>query len=110
MLPQALELMAHWGFEYKSHFAWVKDRIGTGYWNRNMHELLLIGTRGGIPAPAPGTQWDSVIEAPVGVHSEKPEEAYELIEDLFPKLPKIEMYARGKRAGFDRWGSESPIG
>ena len=109
MLPQALEVMVHWGFEYKSHFVWAKDRLGTGYWNRNKHELLLVGVRGDIPAPAPGTQWESVIVAPVGVHSEKPEEAYELIDDYFPKLPKIELYARAKRSGWSSWGAEARL-
>jgi hypothetical protein len=60
MLPQALAVMAAWGFAYKTHFVWAKDRIGTGYWNRNRHELLLVGTRGDIPAPAMGTQADSL--------------------------------------------------
>jgi hypothetical protein len=50
MLPQAHEVMAAWGFAYKSNFAWAKNRMGTGFWNRNKHELLLIGTRGHIPA------------------------------------------------------------
>ena len=58
MLPQALEVMAAWGFKYKSHMVWVKDRTGTGYWFRNAHELLLVGTKGRIPAPAPGMQMD----------------------------------------------------
>jgi hypothetical protein len=31
------------GFRYVSHFVWNKNRVGTGYWNRNKHELLLIG-------------------------------------------------------------------
>jgi N6-adenosine-specific RNA methylase IME4 len=34
MLPQALDVMSAWGFGYKSHFVWVKDKIGTSYWNR----------------------------------------------------------------------------
>jgi N6-adenosine-specific RNA methylase IME4 len=53
MLPDALRVMASWGFQYKSQFVWVKDRIGTGYWTRNKHEHLLIGSRGQIPAPGP---------------------------------------------------------
>ncbi len=52
MVREALEVLDHWGFVYKSQFVWIKDQAGTGYWNRNRHELLLIGTRGGIPAPA----------------------------------------------------------
>jgi N6-adenosine-specific RNA methylase IME4 len=60
MLLQAHEVMAAWGFTYKSNFAWVKNRMGTGFWNRNKHELLLVGTRGHVPAPAMGTQAVSV--------------------------------------------------
>ena len=108
MLPDALRVMASWGFQYKSQFVWVKDRIGTGYWTRNKHEHLLIGTRGQIPAPAPGTQWSSVIEAPVRAHSEKPERFFEMIEAYFPNLPKIELYRRGvAREGWDAWGLEA---
>jgi N6-adenosine-specific RNA methylase IME4 len=108
MLPQAVEVMAAWQFRYVSGAVWIKDKAGTGYWFRNRHELLLVGTRGKLPAPAPGTQWESVIEAPVGKHSEKPERAYELIEHYFPNLPKIELNARAPRAGWDSWGLEAP--
>ena len=108
MLPQALDVMDYWGFTYKSQFVWVKDKIGTGYWSRNQHELLLIGADGNIPAPAPGTQWGSVINARRRKHSEKPEAVYELIEDYFPNLPKIELNCRGKpREGWDAWGNEA---
>jgi N6-adenosine-specific RNA methylase IME4 len=88
----------------------VKDKIGTGYWSRNKHELLLIGTRGHVPAPSPGAQWPSVIEAPVREHSRKPDQVYELIEAYFPTLPKIELHARGAvaRPGWDVWGLEAP--
>ena len=110
MLPQALDVMAAWGFAYKSSLAWAKDHVGTGYWVRNKHELLLIGTRGSVPAPAPGTQWPSLIEAPAGRHSEKPAVFYEIIEGYFPTLPKIELHARGAaaRKGWDVSGLEAP--
>jgi N6-adenosine-specific RNA methylase IME4 len=112
MLLQALEVMASWGFKYVSHFIWLKDKIGTGYWNRNIHELLLVGVKGDIPCAAPGTQWDSVLQAPTSfaqrAHSEKPAIFYELIEAYFPTLPKIELNARERRAGWDAWGNEAP--
>jgi N6-adenosine-specific RNA methylase IME4 len=107
MLLQALEVMRAWGFSYKSQMVWVKDRWGTGYWFRNKHEILLVGTRGDIPAPAPGTQSSSVIEASVGAHSEKPDIVYEIIEHYFPNLPKIELNARRCRLGWDAWGLEA---
>lgn len=108
MLPDALTVMKAWGFAYKSHFIWNKDKIGTGYWNRNKHELLLIGTRGNIPAPAMGEQAHSVIDAPVRLHSEKPQCFYVMIEAYFPNLPKIELNARRPRSGWDSWGNEAP--
>lgn len=111
MLPDALCVMQEWGFSYKSHCIWNKDRIGTGYWFRNKHELLLVGTRGKIPAPAMGTQFNSVIDAPVGEHSAKPEAFAEMIESYFPNIPKIELNRRGPaRLGWDAWGNEAIIG
>jgi N6-adenosine-specific RNA methylase IME4 len=109
MLPHAIEVMEVWGFTYKTCAVWSKDRIGTGYWFRNKHEILLVGTRGHVPAPAMGTQWPSLILAPVGRHSEKPEAFCEMIESYFPTLPKIELHARGvvSRPGWDVWGLEA---
>jgi N6-adenosine-specific RNA methylase IME4 len=107
MLEDALSLIKQWGFEYKSHQVWVKDRIGTGYWFRNKHELLLVATRGTPPAPAPGTQWESVVQAPLAKHSVKPEAFAEMITSLFPTVPKLEMFARRQRAGWDSWGAEA---
>lgn len=112
MIREALEVMAAWGFEYKSQAVWVKQRAGdgrgSGYWFLGEHELLLVGTRGSVPAPAPGTQFRSVIEAPAGEHSAKPERALEMIEAYFPNLPKIELNRRGPaRSGWEAWGAEA---
>jgi N6-adenosine-specific RNA methylase IME4 len=108
MLPQALEVMKAWGFEYKSCVTWAKGRLGTGYWFINQTEFLLVGTRGDIPAPAPGTQWPSLIGAPAREHSRKPEVFAEMIEKFFPTLPKIELFARGEaRPGWAAWGNEA---
>lgn len=108
MLPAALEVMTAWGFAYRSHVAWVKDRVGAGYWFRNAHELLLVGARGEPIAPAPGTQWKSALVAPVAGHSRKPEIFLELIEAYFPSLPRIELNRRGPpRPNWDSWGLEA---
>jgi N6-adenosine-specific RNA methylase IME4 len=110
MLPEALDLLDSWGFEYKSHIAWIKDRQGTGYWTRNKHELLLIGTKGRVPAPAMGTQPPSVIELPITKHSEKPAFFADMIASLYPTTPKLEMFARMGRVGWDVIGNEAPDG
>ena len=39
----------------------------------NQHELLLVGVRGDVPPPAPGSQWSSLI--PRLSASSKPDEA-----------------------------------
>lgn len=108
LLPQALEVMTARGFTYKSALFWIKNREGTGYWVRNRVEILLIGTKGNVPAPAPGTQPPQVIEAPRGKHSEKPEVFYEIIEQTFPTTRKIELFARKARDGWVCWGNEAP--
>ncbi|WP_413990554.1 MT-A70 family methyltransferase [Labrys okinawensis] len=107
MLLQALKVMAAWGFAYKSHIIWDKQRPGTGYWARNQHELLLIGTRGHMPAPAPGEQPASILSVPRGEHSAKPAEVRKLIERMFPNVPKVELNRRGSPIpGWDAWGNE----
>lgn len=105
MLSDALEVMKSWGFAYKSHMIWLKSRVATGYWFRNQHELLLVGTRGNIPAPAPGTQYNSVHSADTRQHSEKPAKFFEIIEDMFPGLQCCELFARERRAGWATWGT-----
>lgn len=108
MLPEALSVLSEWGLTYRSHMVWVKNKISTGYWFRMKHEVLLVGARGDLPAPAMGTQSASVLEANVGKHSEKPVAVHEMIERLYPSLPKLEMYARSGRPGWDSWGAEAP--
>jgi len=109
MLEHALDVMSAWGFSYKAHIVWLKEKVSNGQWFRNAHGLLLIGVKGDVPAPAPGTRWEFAFDADVGKDGEKPEEAYELLESYFPNLPRIELNARKKRAGWDCWGAESPV-
>jgi N6-adenosine-specific RNA methylase IME4 len=109
-LVEALQVVLAWGFKYKTNIAWVKDKVGLGYVVRNRHELLLVATRGDIPSPLPANRPSSVIEAPRREHSRKPDEAYELIERMYPELPKIELFARQARPGWACWGNpEAPL-
>jgi N6-adenosine-specific RNA methylase IME4 len=68
--------------------------------------LLLVGTRDNIPAPLPGEQPPQIIAAPRGRHSEKPEASTATIEQLYPTLPRVELFARTARRGWDCWGNE----
>lgn len=107
MLLDGLAVMQAWGFTYKSHWIWDKEVAGTGYWGRDRHELLLIGTRGDAVAPLPGTQPDTVHRERKGRHSAKPDAFAERIETLLPGIAKIELFARAARPGWDVWGFEA---
>ena len=105
LLPAAVGVMRAWGFEYKANLVWVKDRApGLGWWQYTRHEVLLVGARGHT---TPIEKPDSVIEAAVGAHSRKPDEAYAAIDRMFPPgLRRVELFARAPRPGWDAWGNE----
>jgi len=105
-LTQAFEVLHGWGFEYVTNMVWVKDRIGMGYYARSRHEMLLIAKRGQLATPEPSNRPDSVIEAARTKHSAKPEVVYELLDRMYPGLPKLEMFCREPRDGWDAWGNE----
>jgi len=105
-LEEAMRVIRHWGFTYRTSLVWVKDRIGMGYYARSRHELLLIATRGDPPAPPVSARQDSVIEAPRQGHSRKPDAIYSRIETMYPDLSKIELFARNARPGWTVWGNE----
>lgn len=105
-LSESLEVLTAWGFEYRTSFVWVKDKIGMGYWSRGQHELLLLGKRGPFPTPIPSTLTSSVFHAPRLEHSRKPEAVAEMIERQFPNMAKVELFCRRPRPGWSVWGNE----
>jgi N6-adenosine-specific RNA methylase IME4 len=110
-LAIAIEVLKLRGFRYASNWTWDKIDIGTGHWNRNRHEHLLLGIRGKIPCPALGDQWHSLFSQRPTDHSAKPEWFLEMIESYFPNLPKIELNRRGPcRPAWEAWGLEATFG
>lgn len=105
-LSDAFDVLAAWGFSYKTCAVWDKEKIGMGYWFRGQHELLLVGTRGDFSPPAAKHRVSSVIRARRTSHSTKPVEVYELIEKAFPTKSKVELFARSQRKGWKSWGNE----
>jgi len=108
VLMQAREIITAWGFTYRTGSVWVKPDTGTGHYFRLLHEHLLLAARGDIPAPHFDARPDSVFHADRREHSQKPDAAYEIIERMYPDLPKIELFARSRRPGWDAWGNEAP--
>lgn len=108
MFPTALELMAAWGFDYRTDLIWAKDKIGLGEWVRQQHENLLIGRRGEFPPPPTAVRSPSVVTAPRSEHSAKPDVFAELIERWYPESAKIELFRRGgARPGWAAWGNQA---
>lgn len=112
-MPDGLWLMDVLGFRYVTNVVWVKPKIGLGQYFRGQHELLLFGVKKGAPKTTVfRSGWKdipSVLSAPLGKHSAKPEASYELIErrTLCPApLRRLEMFARSERPGWDSWGNE----
>jgi N6-adenosine-specific RNA methylase IME4 len=116
LLVHGASVLEAWDFQYRTNIVWVKDhdlsetarRFGLGFYCRMQHEHLLIATRGERLHPSPSNLSSSVIRAPRREHSRKPDEAYELIERMYPDLPKIELFARSRRPGWMCWGNEAP--
>jgi len=114
MIPQALEVIASWGFTYKTvGFYWVKENkksntffVGLGYYTRANPEICLLATRGkGLKRINKGVR--RLIVSKIGRHSEKPKETYVRIEKLFGDHHKrVELFARNNYPGWDAWGNE----
>ncbi|EFL88313.1 MT-A70 family methyltransferase [Ahrensia sp. R2A130] len=110
MIPQALDVMAAWGFTFKTSGVWHKKTVhgktafGTGYIFRSASEPILIGTRG---EPKTTRSTRSVIEAPVREHSRKPDEAFSVAESLMPNARRLELFSRQSRDGWQTWGDQS---
>ncbi|MCC9163528.1 S-adenosylmethionine-binding protein [Alcaligenes sp. MMA] len=114
LLPEGLEVMKAWGFNYKSNIVWQKirkdggpDGRGVGFYFRNVTELLLFGVRGkNARTLQPGRTQVNMISTRKREHSRKPDEQYELITSCSPG-PFLELFARGEREGWAIWGNQA---
>lgn len=105
-LCEALQVVQAWGFNYKTHSIWDKEKIGMGYWFRGQHELLIVATKGNFSPPEPDYRNSSVYREAREGHSVKPSFYYDWIDSAF-QGSKIELFARSKREGWEAWGNES---
>ncbi len=116
LLPDGLAVMDAWGFEYKANIVWEKvrkdgqpDGRGVGFYFRNVTELLLFGIKK-KSAPnrtlQPARSQVNLIRAMKREHSRKPDEITPIIEAC-SQGPRIELFARGVREGWDMWGNQA---
>ena len=111
-LKEAFYVIEAWGFKYKT-VAWVWIKLnkktpspffGLGYWSRSNAEICLLATKG--KPKRVSAKVHQLIISPVEGHSKKPDEARERITQLLGDIPRIELFAREKTAGWDVWGNE----
>jgi len=110
-LPQAIELLQSWGFEYKTvAFTWIKTHqngkivSGLGFYTNGNAEICLLGRRGKFVRVARNVK--QVVMSPRGRHSEKPAEIRNRIVALTGDVPRIELFTRQRAEGWDAWGNE----
>lgn len=109
-LPDALNIVAEWGFIYKMIIPWIKLtkneklHFGIGNYFRPCLEICLFGVRGSMRTLTKNTRNLLFAKRPP-VHSQKPEEMYDLIEKNSPN-PRLELFARTKRDGWIMIGEE----
>lgn len=124
-LDVAIDLIRLWGLTYRGVFHnWVKTTKGgkiiTGQgarpsFTKPTSELLLVAST--VPKGRPLAVLDEAmaqvvaLPRPNNVHSRKPEECRNNIDQLYgPSTKKIELFARTAHPGWDAWGNQVPLG
>ncbi len=106
-MRHAYELLDAWGFEEKTILTWGKNKMGTGRWLRSKTEHCILAIKGTPQVQL--TNQTTLLEAPVSEHSEKPQEFYDMIDELCVGN-KIDYFSRQKRDGWYSYGNTKEIG
>lgn len=113
LLPEALAIMAAWGFAYKTNLVWLKvrkdggpDGRGVGFYFRNVTEMVLFGVRGKLRTREAGRRQTNAMVARKQEHSWKPDDQYRIIEECSPG-PYLELFARRRVPGWTCWGDQA---
>ena len=104
-LERTFGIVRGWGFEPSSVLVWCKPVRGwtVGGTFMSNTEFVLFARRGTLPALTRcESQW---FAWPRGAHSAKPEAFLDIVEEVSPG-PRLEMFARRQRLGWDTWGNE----
>jgi len=105
-LPIAFEVLKEWGWKYCQTLTWCKKPMGTGQGGVfcPTTEFLILGRLGKMPKVKriDSTWWE--IKRTMK-HSQKPEFFQDMIETV-SEPPRLEIFARRKREGWDVFGNE----
>lgn len=133
ILEDGLYIMKSWKFDLKQTWIWVKlkndpfkklrkdkninwDQInfddflsfGMGRLGRNVHELVLIGTRGSVYKNLCNKSQRTVFFYKNVRHSEKPSLLQDKLDLMFPLSNRLEIFGRKLRNNWTVIGNESP--
>lgn len=106
---EAHEIAKAWGFSPKTLITWGKVKpdgtpsMKTGYYYRGATEHCLFAVKGSLKLA--GEASPTLRLSPRLPHSVKPEWFYHMVENQSP-APRLEMFARKSRDGWDSWGNE----
>jgi len=106
-LPDTFDVIKAWGFKYCQTLTWCKKPMGKGQGGVYCPttEFLILARRGKMPkVERIDTTWWQVSRA-WKAHSKKPEFFQDLIEQV-SEAPRLEMFARRERDGWDVFGNE----
>jgi N6-adenosine-specific RNA methylase IME4 len=107
LLEECFDVIKAWGFKYKTSFVWDKVKHNMGHYNSVRHELLLVCTKGSC-TPDNVKLYDSVVSIERNdIHSNKPIEFINIIDDLYQYGERIEIFCRQlKKENWYGWGNE----
>ena len=111
-IPIVSEIMKDWGFTFKCvGFVWAKKAKTTNGFNGGFSsytkrdcEFCFIGTRGKYMNLKRGI--NQILIEPKTLHSRKPNEIRKRIIEMCGYLPRLELFAREQKEGFDVFGDE----
>ncbi len=108
-LPEALQVLHAWSFEYVTGLPWVKlngqdggVQYGVGFWVRGCSEYVLIGRKGNVSPPR--MEGYLGLLSPNLQHSRKPDSIHQIAESL--PGPYLELFARRPRPGWTVFGND----
>jgi len=107
-LKDGFKVVEEWGFKYITLITWMKDRIGLGQYFRGLTEHCIFARKGMLPYKIENGKRQQGVTGffeHKTFHSCKPIKMYEMIEKVSYE-PRIELFARSDRPGWDTWGSE----
>lgn len=103
-LHPAFHIIEAWGFKYMMTITWVK-KSGCGIYFASTTQHLLFAYYKKCYFNRARYRPTHFITPPPRRHSQKPDEAYELIEAI-SEPPRLELFARKQRQGWSVWGNE----